>query len=85
MEQQTGSKEEKEFVKAVYCHPVYLTSMLEVFVGGRRETLVSLAFCRDLRELPRVRLCPTGFGLLCFHFHSFLYSVSHDVLCIEVK
>ena len=27
MEQQTGSKSEKEFVKAVYCHPVYLTSM----------------------------------------------------------
>ena len=25
MEQQTGSKQEKEFVKAVYCHPVYLT------------------------------------------------------------
>ena len=25
MEQQTGSKEEKEFVKAVYCHPTYLT------------------------------------------------------------
>ena len=29
MEQQTGSKEEKEFVKAVYCHPVYLTFMQE--------------------------------------------------------
>ena len=27
MEQQTGSKQEKEYVKAVYCHPVYLTSM----------------------------------------------------------
>ena len=27
MEQQTGFKKEKEFVKAVYCHPVYLTSM----------------------------------------------------------
>ena len=27
MEQQTGSKLEKEFVKAVYCHPVYLTYM----------------------------------------------------------
>ena len=27
MEQQTGSKEEKEYVKAVYCHPSYLTSM----------------------------------------------------------
>ena len=25
MEQQTGSKQEKAFVKAVYCHPAYLT------------------------------------------------------------
>ena len=25
MEQQTGSKYEKEYVKAVYCHPSYLT------------------------------------------------------------
>ena len=27
MEQQTGSKEGKEYVKAVYCHPAYLTYM----------------------------------------------------------
>ena len=27
MEQQTGSKQEKEYVKAVYCHPAYLTYM----------------------------------------------------------
>ena len=27
MEQQTGSKQEKEYMKAVYCHPAYLTSM----------------------------------------------------------
>ena len=27
MEQQTVSKQEKEYVKAVYCHPAYLTSM----------------------------------------------------------
>ena len=27
MEQQTDSKEEKEYVKAVYCHPVHLTYM----------------------------------------------------------
>ena len=27
MEQQTGSKLEKEYVKAVYCHPDYLTYM----------------------------------------------------------
>ena len=25
MEQQTGSKSVKEYVKAVYCHPAYLT------------------------------------------------------------
>ena len=27
MEQQTGSKQEKEYVKAIYCHPAYLTYM----------------------------------------------------------
>jgi len=27
MEQQTGSKLGKDYVKAVYCHPAYLTSM----------------------------------------------------------
>ena len=27
MEQQTGSKSGKEYVKAVYCHPAYLSSM----------------------------------------------------------
>ena len=27
MEQQTGSKQKKEYVKAVYCHPAYLTYM----------------------------------------------------------
>ena len=27
MEQRTGSKQGKEYIKAVYCHPAYLTSM----------------------------------------------------------
>ena len=27
MEQQTGSKSGKDYVKAVYCHPAYLTSV----------------------------------------------------------
>ena len=27
MEQQTGSQQEKEYVKAIYCHPAYLTYM----------------------------------------------------------
>ena len=27
MEKQTGSKSGKEYIKAAYCHPAYLTSM----------------------------------------------------------
>ena len=27
MEQETGSKSGKEYIKAVYCHPAYFTSM----------------------------------------------------------
>ena len=27
LEQWTGSKSEKEYIKAVYCHPAYLTHM----------------------------------------------------------
>ena len=27
MDQQTGSKSGKEYIKAVYCHPAYLTDM----------------------------------------------------------
>ena len=56
MEQQTGSKLGKEYVKAVYCHPVYLTCMqstsckmlgwmmhkLESILLGEMEELKSL-------------------------------------------
>ena len=41
MEQQTGSKYKKEYVKAVYCHPAYLTYMQstswETLDGGRGQ------------------------------------------------
>ena len=30
MEQQTGSKSGKEYIKAVYCHPAYLTSLQSI-------------------------------------------------------
>ena len=30
MEQQSGSKWRKEYVKAVYCHPAYLTYMQSI-------------------------------------------------------
>ena len=39
MEQQTGSKLGKEDVKAVYCHPAYLTYMQSTFIlGGSKIT-----------------------------------------------
>ena len=34
MEQQTGSKLRKEYVKAVYCHPAYLTYMQSTSMPG---------------------------------------------------
>ena len=30
MEQETGSKQEKEYIKAVYCHPAYLSYMKSI-------------------------------------------------------
>ena len=44
MEQRTGSKWGKEYIKAVYCHPAYLTSMQSTSwetLGWRKHRLVS--------------------------------------------
>ena len=44
MEKQTASKLEKEYVKAVYCHPAYLTYMQSTSCknrAGRRRKLES--------------------------------------------
>ena len=44
MEQQTGSKEGKEYVKPVYCHPAYLTSMQSIsweMLDWKKHTLES--------------------------------------------
>ena len=50
MEQQTGSKLGKEYIKAVYCHPAYLTSMQSTsweMLGWMKHKLES----RLLREI----------------------------------
>ena len=39
MEQQTGSKLEKEYIKAVHYHPVYLTYMQSTFEEGNGNPL----------------------------------------------
>ena len=37
MEQQTGSKQEKEYIKAVYCYPAYLTYMQNIMRNAGLE------------------------------------------------
>ena len=32
MEQQTGSETEKQYIKAAYCHPAYLTYMQSIYI-----------------------------------------------------
>ena len=49
MEQQTGSKQEKEYIKAVYCHPAYLTYMQSKYImrnAGLEETQDGIKIAR---------------------------------------
>ena len=49
MEQQTDFKLEKEYVKAVYCHPAYLTYMQNTsweVLGWMKHKLESREFCQ---------------------------------------
>ena len=39
MEQRTGSKLGKEYVKAVYCHPAYLTYAEYIMGNARLDTV----------------------------------------------
>jgi len=46
MEQQTGSKLRKEYTKAVYCHPAYLTYMQSTSretLGWRKHKQIKIA------------------------------------------
>ena len=53
VEQHTGSKLGKEYIKAVYCHPAYLTSMQRV--GFRYSSVGKESACnaRDPSSIPR--------------------------------
>ena len=60
MEQQTGSKQEKEYVKAVYCHYAYLTYMQSTSwetLGWKKHKLESrlpgeISFTSDMQMTP---------------------------------
>ena len=56
MEQQTGSKSGKEYIKAVYCQPAYLTSMQSTsceMPGWMKHRLES----RSLGEISEPQMC----------------------------
>ena len=59
MEQQTGSKLGKEYVKAVYCHPIYLTYMQSTsckILGWMKHKLESrlLGEISIISDMPRI-------------------------------
>ena len=63
MEQHTGSKQEKEYLKAVYCHPDYLTYMQSTsreMLGWRKHKLESrllgeISITSDMQMTPPLR------------------------------
>ena len=63
MEQQTGSKSVKEYVKAVYCHPAYLTYMQSAsseMLGWMKHKLESrmpgeISITSDMQMTPLLR------------------------------
>ena len=60
MEQQTGSKQEKEYIKAVYCDPAYVTYMQSTSwetLGWKKHKLGSrlpgeIAITSDMQMTP---------------------------------
>ena len=60
MEQQTGSKLGKEYIKAVYCHPAYLTYMQSTsweMPGGMKHKLES-RFPREISITSDMQMTP---------------------------
>ena len=52
MEQWTGSKLEKEYIKAVYCHPAYLTYMQSASWETLEESQVGIKIAgRNINNL----------------------------------
>ena len=61
MEQQTGSKLGKEYVKAAYCHPAYLTyiqSTLFEILGWMKHKLES-RFPGEISITPDMQMTPS--------------------------
>ena len=52
MEQQTGFKQDKEYIKAVYCHPAYLTYAEYIMRNaGLGDAKLESSFPREISKL----------------------------------
>ena len=60
MEQQTGSRVGKEYVKAVYCHPVYLNYMQSISCGmlGWMKHNLESRFPREISVTSDMQMTP---------------------------
>ena len=59
MEQQTGSKSGKEYIKAVYCHPAYLT-----YMQSESESEVSQSYLTLCDPWTAAHQAPLSMGFL---------------------
>ena len=71
MEQHTGSKLGKEYIKAVYCHPAYLTSMQREghFHSGLENPVNGGAWWAAVNGVAKSRTRLSNFTFT-FHFHA---------------
>ena len=61
MEQQTGSKKEKEYVKAVYCHPAYLTYLYAEYImrnAGLEEAQLESRLPGEISVTSNIQMTP---------------------------
>ena len=60
MEQQTGSKYEKEFVKAVYCHPAYVNFYAEYIMrnAGLEEVQAGIKIAGEISITSDMQMTP---------------------------
>ena len=61
MEQQTGSKSRKEYIKAVYCHPAYLTYVQSTSceMPGWKKHKLELRFLGEISVISDMQMIPT--------------------------
>ena len=60
MKQQTGSKSGKEYVKAVYCHPAYLTYIQSTSykMPGRKKYKLESRFLGEISITSDMQIAP---------------------------